>query len=167
MLIRKATYDDIKCMAKVNVESWRTTYKNIVPDTYLDTMSYKKREKSFQKALDDNQTIVYVAENEKVIGYIIGGKNRDKEEFPDYDGELYALYILKEFHGKGVGKELVSKLFYELKEKGVQNVMVKVLKENSAKLFYQRLGAAYIDVTSFEISNSKLAEEVYGWKTQI
>ena len=73
MLIRKATYDDIKGMAKVNVDSWRVTYKNIVPDTYLDSMSYDLREKSFQKALDDEQVIVYAAkEDEEVVGYIIG-----------------------------------------------------------------------------------------------
>ena len=119
MLIRKATYDDIKGMAKVNVDSWRTTYKNIIPDTYLDSMSYGLREKSFQKALDDEQIIVYAAEeDEEVVGYIIGGKNREIEEFPAYEGELYALYILKEFHGKGIGKELVSKLFDELKARG-------------------------------------------------
>lgn len=103
MLIRKATYDDIKGMAKVNVDSWRTTYKNIIPDTYLDSMSYGLREKSFQKALDDEQIIVYAAEeDEEVVGYIIGGKNREIEEFPAYEGELYALYILKEFHGRGI-----------------------------------------------------------------
>ncbi|MER2295393.1 MAG: GNAT family N-acetyltransferase [Desemzia incerta] len=164
MLIRKATYDDIKGLAKVNVDSWRTTYKNIVPDTYLDSMSYDLREKSFQKALDDEQVIVYLAEDEEVVGYIIGGKNREIEEFPAYEGELYALYILKEFHGRGIGKELVSKLFDELKAREIQHVMVKVLKDNPAKLFYQRLGAKYVDVTCFEISHSKLAEEVYGWE---
>lgn len=165
MLIRKATYDDIKAMAKVNVDSWRSTYKSIVPDTYLDNMSYGLREKSFQKALDDEQIIVYAAEeDEEVVGYIIGGKNREIEEFPAYEGELYALYLLKEFHGRGIGKELVSKLFDELKAHGIQHVMVKVLKENPAKIFYQRLGAKYVDVTCFEISHSILAEEVYGWE---
>lgn len=59
---------------------------------------------------------------------------------------------------------MVSKLFDELKARGVQRVMVKVLKDNPAKLFYQRLGAKYVDVTCFEISRSKLAEEVYGWE---
>ncbi|MGE7365842.1 N-acetyltransferase family protein [Desemzia incerta] len=165
MLIRKATYDDIKGMAKVNVDSWRTTYKNIIPDTYLDSMSYGLREKSFQKALDDEQVIVYTAEEDKeVVGYIIGGRNREVEEFPAYEGELYALYILKELHGRGIGKELVSKLFDELKVREIQHVMVKVLKDNPAKLFYQRLGAKYVDVTCFEISHSKLAEEVYRWE---
>ena len=71
MLIRKATYDDIKDMAKVNVDSWRITYKNIIPETYLDSMSYGLREKSFQKALGDEQIIVYAAEeDEEVVGIL-------------------------------------------------------------------------------------------------
>lgn len=47
MLIRKATYDDIKGMAKVNVDSWRTTYKNIIPDW----IGYTK--------LDNNYKVLY------------------------------------------------------------------------------------------------------------
>lgn len=36
MEIRKANLNDALGVAKVQVDSWKTTYKNIVPDEYLD-----------------------------------------------------------------------------------------------------------------------------------
>ena len=44
MIIREANLDDAKGIAKVHVDSWRTTYKNIIPDEYLNNLSYEKRE---------------------------------------------------------------------------------------------------------------------------
>jgi hypothetical protein len=44
MKIRKATPNDARNIAKVQVNSWRTTYKNIVPDEFLENMGYKDRE---------------------------------------------------------------------------------------------------------------------------
>lgn len=113
-----------------------------------------------------NQTIIYVAEyeDEKIIGYIIGGKNRYIEKFPEYEGELYAIYLLEEYQGKGVGRSLVCELVGGLKEQEIRTMIVQVLKENSSKLFYQRLGAICIDEVYLEISNKKLVEKVYGWK---
>jgi len=44
MQIRKANLTDAKGVAKVQVDSWKTTYKNIVPDEYLNKMTYESRE---------------------------------------------------------------------------------------------------------------------------
>ena len=35
MEIRKASKEDIKGVAKVYVDGWRTTYRGLVPDDYL------------------------------------------------------------------------------------------------------------------------------------
>lgn len=42
MQIRKATINDAEGIAKVHVDSWRTTYKGIIPDEFLYNLSYKK-----------------------------------------------------------------------------------------------------------------------------
>nr|CDQ32556.1 hypothetical protein BN993_01973 [Virgibacillus halodenitrificans] len=36
MEIRKANLIDALGVAKVQVDSWKTTYKNIIPEAYLD-----------------------------------------------------------------------------------------------------------------------------------
>jgi len=45
MKIRKATPSDAYNIAKVQVDTWKTAYKNIVPDNFLNQMTYASREK--------------------------------------------------------------------------------------------------------------------------
>ncbi|WP_245916566.1 hypothetical protein [Bacillus fungorum] len=45
MRIRKISKEDIKGVSRVYVDSWRTTYRSLVPDDYLDELSYEDTEK--------------------------------------------------------------------------------------------------------------------------
>ncbi|MCT4619125.1 MAG: hypothetical protein N4A62_07030 [Marinisporobacter sp.] len=47
MSIRKATIDDAPQIAYVNVETWLTTYKGIVPDKFLQKRKEKIEESLF------------------------------------------------------------------------------------------------------------------------
>ena len=44
VIIKEATIKDIHDIAKVHVDSWNTTYKNIVPEEYLKSRTYKDQE---------------------------------------------------------------------------------------------------------------------------
>jgi hypothetical protein len=44
MQIREATMADVAAIASVHVESWRTTYKGLLPDDYLANLTYAQRE---------------------------------------------------------------------------------------------------------------------------
>ena len=35
---RRATANDAEAIAALRVDSWRTTYRGVMPDTYLDSM---------------------------------------------------------------------------------------------------------------------------------
>jgi hypothetical protein len=41
MIIRRAELNDVVGIAKVHVDSWKTTYKDIVPDEFLIKLSYE------------------------------------------------------------------------------------------------------------------------------
>ena len=45
MKIRKAVIADVKGIAKVHVDSWKTTYRDIISDEFLNKLSYESREK--------------------------------------------------------------------------------------------------------------------------
>lgn len=95
MIIREAIITDAFGIAKVHVDSWRTTYKNIVPDIYLNNLSYERREQLWNDNISKDK--VFVAENEhgKIVGFATGGKERN-EKFTNFHGELTSIYILKE-----------------------------------------------------------------------
>ncbi|RXI96642.1 GNAT family N-acetyltransferase [Anaerobacillus alkaliphilus] len=162
MNVRKATVNDAKGIAKVHVDSWRTTYQSIIPEEFLNNLSYERREKLW---VDNIQSMnVYIAESDKgeIIGFSSGGKERSGS-YPGYDGELYAIYILQEYQGQGVGKKLVEPVVEELLSNGVSSMLVLVLEDNPSCRFYEALGAKKLDTIEVVIAGKKLSEAVYGW----
>lgn len=162
MEIRNAILTDAKGIAKVHVDSWKTTYANIIPDEYLNTLSYEEREQLWKNNISLGN--VYVAENKegKIVGFSSGGKERS-ERYKNFNGELYAIYILKKYQGQGLGKLLVKPIIDELKNSEVYSMLVLVLEDNDSRYFYEALGGKKIDVIEVVISGKKLNELVYGW----
>ncbi|WP_453993725.1 N-acetyltransferase family protein [Bacillus nitroreducens] len=162
MKIRKAIRSDAPGIAKVHVDSWRTTYSGIVPDSYLQQLSYEPRVKMWEKGIPTGN--IFVAENNEgeIVGFSCGGKERSGD-YKNYDGELYAIYILKEYQGQGLGRKLVIPVVQQLLDKEIHSMLVLVLEENKACHFYEALGAKKLDSIEVEIGGLKLKEAVYGW----
>lgn len=79
MLIREATPADAAAIARVHVESWRATYRGIVPDDYLARLSREGWERTWANTLRgagdaDAGTAVFVAEDDagQVVGFASG-----------------------------------------------------------------------------------------------
>ncbi|WP_249872659.1 GNAT family N-acetyltransferase [Oceanobacillus saliphilus] len=162
MIIREANLNDAKDIAKVHVDSWRTTYKNIIPDDFLNNLSYEKREQLWTTNIPKGN--VFVAENEQgqIVGFSSGGKERSGK-YKGYEGELSSIYILKNSQGKGIGKLLAKPVFHKIGTLGINTMLVFVLEDNESRFFYESLGGKVIDKVEVEIAGKKLNELVYGW----
>ncbi|MEH7236803.1 GNAT family N-acetyltransferase [Bacillus sp. JJ1562] len=163
MKIRKAILSDSKGIAKVHVDSWRTTYSGIVPDEFLDQLSYESREKMWKRGIPNGHVIVAENEQGEIVGFACGGKERSGN-YENYQGELYAIYIFQEYQGQGLGKKLVVPVVNQLLDKKINTMLVLVLEENKSCLFYEALGARKLDTVEVEIGGRILKEAVYGWE---
>ncbi len=161
-MIRRARVSDARGIAKVHVDSWITTYRNIVPDEYLDGLKYEEREKQWERNLQ--HATAFVAENKagEVIGFADGGKERSGD-YPDIGGEVYSIYILKAYQGQGVGKLLMQAISKELLGRDIQSMLVWVLKENQSSGFYKNLGGTVIDEKHITIAGKQIPELAYEW----
>ena len=74
-------------------------------------------------------------------------------------------YILETAQYEGLGQRLVYTLVEWLKENDFSNMLVWVLADNSAKLFYKKLGAGYLGRKKLKLSGKLLEEHVYVWDT--
>jgi len=83
---------------------------------------------------------------------------------PAYASELYAIYILKEYQGHGLGRRLTLALAEDLLRAGIYSMMLWVLIENPACYFYEALGGLPIRTGHVEIGGQVLEELAYGWK---
>ncbi|MDL4842501.1 GNAT family N-acetyltransferase [Aquibacillus sp. LR5S19] len=163
MNIRRAVPEDSKGVAKVQVDSWKTTYKNIVPDEYLNKMTYESREQKWKDIISDQTIFIAETDDGEIIGFSNGGKERTGK-YPNYNGELYAIYILEAHQRKGLGKLLLEPIIEDLKQNNIFSMIVLVLEENNSRLFYESLGAEKIDIVEIEVLGKKLNELVYGWQ---
>ncbi|MDG5471290.1 GNAT family N-acetyltransferase [Jeotgalibacillus sp. ET6] len=161
MNIRRACIKDARGVAKVQVDCWKTTYKNIVPDEYLNKMTYESREETWKSIIADQTVFVAETDEGEIIGFSNGGKERTSK-YPAYNGELYAIYILEDYQKKGLGKLLINPIIEDLIQNEIFSMVVLVLEENNSRLFYESLGAKQIDIIEIEVSGKRLNELVYG-----
>ncbi|MGE6754174.1 N-acetyltransferase family protein [Rossellomorea sp. NPDC071047] len=153
---RKANLQDSPGLAYVHVHSWRTTYKGIVSEEYLQSLSIEEREQKWVQILSGpHHTYVCEEDDGKIIGFVSFGKERSGE----YEGELYAIYLLEEYQGKGIGKELLGNAAAGLKKQGYNSMWIWVLKENPSKHFYYALKPTLIKEEVLTIGGESHQEE--------
>ena len=168
MKIRQAKFEDAAAIAKVHFDCWQTTYQGLLPQEYIAKRTYEKRLKNWQQRLDTNNKaevnyFTYVAEVAgEIVGFTDGGLNRGNSTV--YKGEIYALYILKAYQRKGIGRILVLAIASQLSQLGLTSAIVWVLEGNPAVQFYQVLGGQKIGQKPININDNEFFEIAYGWR---
>lgn len=156
-MIRKANVSDAKRIVYINVIDWKKEYKNIFPKEFLDGLD-PKSEKNIKRCIEDiNQYIVYEL-NKKVVGFIKYGIN--KKGYDDSYAEIHMLYVDNNYKQKGIGTKLVNYVFNKLRN-DYKHVLISTLKENSANIFYKKIGGKKICESKFIISDKIYLENVY------
>ena len=150
LTIRKAVPEDAAAFTDCAISCWQSAYKGIVPDDFLCNMSATRAErvKKHTHALTNPGNCVYycVMHEEKMVGLLIINKNRN-DNTPD-TGEIWAIYLVEEYRGKGFGKELLDFQINELKGMGCKQIYLWVFEENHrARRFYEKHGFSFTGVT--------------------
>jgi ribosomal protein S18 acetylase RimI-like enzyme len=163
-MVRTANLSDAHAIAHVHVASWRTTYRDTLPDDFLASLSETNYEERWKRVIVEGTSKVYVAEDGGiVVGFASGGRERAGEE--GYEGELYAIYLLEHAQRRGFGRELVRAAVGGLRELGLSDMIIWVLRDNqAARAFYERLGGRYVRSQPITIGPATTEEVSYGWR---
>jgi len=158
--LRRATARDAAAIARVHVDSWRATYRGIVSDVHLRSLTYQTREERW-RALLAGGSLPFVAEVEGVVcGFADGGDSRDPQLA---DGELYALYRAPTVQRRGLGRALVGALADDLRRDGHSSLLAWALRDNPACGFYARLGGEARTQKPIVIGGQELIEVAFVW----
>jgi GNAT superfamily N-acetyltransferase len=95
-----------------------------------------------------------------VVGFAMAGPNRLAD---GGDAELFAIYLLADAQGLGVGRRLFTTAAQSLHRAGFQSLIVWVLDGNPAARFYERMGGRRIAEKTLMIGLQTCAEVGYGW----
>ena len=163
MHIRRALPSDAPGIARVHVESWRSTYVGIVPDDYLASLDCRERERIWRRLISYESQATYVAQHKRVgiVGFVNGVSAR--EDDMAYTGELYAIYLLKQYQRQGIGQTLVVELCSSLRTEGLTTMYTWVLEKNPSRRFYESLAGIEFKRQTITIGGRDVVEVAYGW----
>jgi ribosomal protein S18 acetylase RimI-like enzyme len=166
--VREAIEDDIVGVAKVRVDTWRATYKGIIPDDFLEGLSHQSVAERWRKAFWENKNPAvgaYVAENEQqeIIGIAMCGPEQSQDAV--YQGEIYVLYVLPQYQNLGIGRRLVAACVHHLVHNlQAKSLLIWVIAENPYRKFYESLGGKPVRDKSQKIGGQVIREIGYGWQ---
>ncbi|MFF5840634.1 GNAT family N-acetyltransferase [Streptomyces massasporeus] len=142
--IREMTLADCEGVAQVRVGGWRSAYRGLMPQSYLDRLSVEEDAewRRTHLAQADGSVVNLVAEDTggQIVGWACHGPYRDGEVRTE-DAELYAIYVHPNQVGRGVGRALLTESVARCSAAGRGRLLLWVLKENDrARRFYERAG---------------------------
>jgi GNAT superfamily N-acetyltransferase len=163
VLIREAKLSDAAKIARVNVETWKSTYQELLPPQQLALVTFPDRKNYAREIIKSKDKGIVVAEMERgeIVGFAAFGPER-AGGLP-FKGELYVIYVLKAFQRKGIGSRLMMAVRKKLLEMGIHSLMVWTLYNNPYQRFYQALGGTIVYARTLDIEGFKTLERAYGW----
>jgi len=164
-LIRAAAPLDAAALARVQRESWRTTYAGILPLDVIARHASRRSEATWRRDLVASRGVraTWMAERAGAgaIGFAMCGEARETIE--GLEGEIYALYVVQSEQRRGVGRALVRAAARHFVRNGYFGFHLWVLKANRARLFYEAMGGQEIAERTERLGKHPFAQIAYGW----
>ena len=166
MGVRRATVDDAEAIERIRVETWRATYRGLLPDGLIDQLQPNvERRRERLRSRSPSELNFVAEETGGVVGYAFAGPERARD--PEYAGEVYAIYVLPSAQGKGHGRALIRECARALASRGLTSMLIWVLRENRiGRGFYERIGGSPVREKQLEEfpGAEEHVEVAYGWK---
>lgn len=161
-IARRATLADAEAIARVHVLTWQSSYRGLVPDDFLNGLDLNRRTENWRARLGggkQSEPVWVGVDGGNVAGFVSVGPSRDEDADTD-TGELYAIYVLAEHQGHGVGQALIGVAASWL-ESRYRSATLWVLEANErSRRFYERSGWRFDGSIKRDDRGSFVLEEV-------
>ncbi len=133
ILVRPAVPEDARLVEDLRLTSWRSAYRGLVADAFLDVLDVTPEgvERVRTRLTDGGSTELLAYLDGRPVGMAAAGPGRD-EDLPAAV-ELYALYVLPDAFGQGVGQALLDAA-------GPTSTLWVLEHNTRARAFYARNG---------------------------
>ncbi|MDX3189460.1 GNAT family N-acetyltransferase [Streptomyces sp. MN03-5084-2B] len=109
------------------MRSWQAAYEGLIPADFLARLSASSRAAAWARRIGDGGGVLVAEEDGVIAGFAAFGPS-----------QLYALYLLPEFWGRGLGRALHDRVVEEMS--GESAVLWVLATNERAKAFYVRQG---------------------------
>lgn len=160
--IRPARPGDEIPIARLIIESWRSTYAGIIPASYLLDMDVDEVAGRWRQAIGVRGVFVAVGPDGLPIG--VGSCGRRRIGAGAYEGEVFALYVADDAKGQGLGRALMTAMARSLVDQGIERIFLWCLRDNPTRWFYERMGGRVVAERVETFAGTRLAEVAFGWE---
>ena len=152
--LRDAQPDDLSALAALHVATFKEAHGG-----GLRAPSYQLREAQWRAAFErETDWFCYVAETPdgRLVGFAKGTLHDGG--VPGFQGELDKIYVLREWHRRGIGRALVDHVARRFLSQGITSMLLFGDARNPSNGFYERLGAERLLSAEGEFHGG------YGWR---
>jgi GNAT superfamily N-acetyltransferase len=149
-VIRDATVADVSALAQLHVTTFVETHGGPGP-----TFAVRERQwrETFQRS-DDWFCVLIVRPDGALVGF---AKGVPHHEIPEYKGELNKIYILREYHRRGLGRRLLAEVSRRFLTNGISSMLLFGDALSPSNGFYERMGAERLFAPNGDFHGG------YGW----
>jgi len=140
--LRRATPDDVQAIAKLHAESWRSAYRGLLSDDYLDERVFADRLSLWSEKLTshdlDSFLVLLASRDAEPIGFVCMILDEDQA----WGALLDNLHVLPAWKGKGLGRKLMAEAarWVASRRPGSPLHLWVIEANEEARSFYERLG---------------------------
>lgn len=158
--IRPARPGEEAAVNRVIVRTWKTAYRGLVDPAYLAAMEEADptRIARFGREITAGRVLAAVADS-TLVGLAVYGPARQEPYLGQ--GELYALYILKEYQQTGIGGRLIHTVKQALSLAGFRRMVIGCFSENPARNFYEKTGGRAVEQKTCAIGGREYGETIF------
>lgn len=137
--IRPLRIDELEAALRMKNQGWRQAYRGKLGPEVLGGLdeTVEEQAEAWRMGFDSQEDVPFVAVDERggIVGIAAGGAARGED--PPAAVELFMLYVLEEYYGTGLGRQLIDAAI------GDAAACVWVLEGNERAIaFYRKLGFA-------------------------
>ena len=148
LTIRHTTIADIPLIRELTYKVWPQTYLDILTSEqigYMLEIMYSPA--SLEKQMKDGCCFIIVYNDNNPVGFA------SYQLISKEVAKLHKIYVLPSQQGKGTGNFLLKYLIEQVKKLGAISLQLQVNRNNTAKVFYEKMGFSVIEEADFDIGN--------------
>jgi L-amino acid N-acyltransferase YncA len=155
--IREAASTDVPALARLHVTTFNETHAPV----RRDGPTYEVRESQWRQAFQSPEgswfCLVIEDPNGELIGFAKGQRYSHPDQ-PDFAGELNKIYLLREYHRRGLGRRLLGQVARRFLSQGIESMLLFGDARSPSNRFYEALGADRLYAANGEFHGG------YGWR---
>jgi GNAT superfamily N-acetyltransferase len=162
LTLRDGTESDSAAIALLHAESWRSAYRGILSDDYLDNRVHSERAIVWQTRFSEKSSKPFFVILAEMGSDLAGFACVFPDEDPTFGSYVDNLHVAPQLTRQGIGRRLLIEVARRLiGDQTPGGLYLWVMEENfKARQFYSAVGAVEVDCDEFSMPDNTRVREV-------